>query len=160
MWVYDPNSSHAGCFAILHRNVSILLLYQGYAMKSIVLSNLELVSGRRIFPYSLFLEQATTVLSLHSEGITAWEESEQFKVTLVGMPCPLLYSFSLPHVSVFWTVKISVGAHKASWESLDFMTEVCHKPKGASKLANNVCLWTASFFQSWQMMFQTHTHVF
>lgn len=61
MWAYDQNSSHAGCFATLHNNVSILPLYQGYSMKSIVLSNLELFSGWRILRSSLLLEQATIV---------------------------------------------------------------------------------------------------
>lgn len=47
-----------------HNNVNILLLYQGHSMKSTVLSNLELVSGRRILQSSLLLEQQLSVLSL------------------------------------------------------------------------------------------------
>lgn len=95
MWVCDQNSSHAGYFATLHNNVNILLLYQGYSIKSIVLSNVELVSGRRILQFSLLLEQQLSVLSLHWEGVTAWEESEQFKVTL-ECPAHFCAHFSLP----------------------------------------------------------------
>lgn len=51
-------------------------------MESIVLSKLELDSGRRILRSSLLLQQQLSVLSLRLEGITTWEESEQFKVTL------------------------------------------------------------------------------
>lgn len=77
---------------------------------------------------------------------TAWEESEQFKVPL---ECPAhCCVLSLFHTSVFWTVKISVGAGLASLKIPSFMTDASQKPKGVSKLENNVCLWMASLFQS------------
>lgn len=95
LWVCHQNSSHAGSSATLHNNVNVLPLYQGYSRKSIVLSDVELVSGRRRLQFSLLLEQQLSVLSLHWEGSTAWEESEQFKVTL-ECPAHCCALFSLP----------------------------------------------------------------
>lgn len=59
-WKNVQTSSHACCFAILHNNVSILLLCQDYFTKAIVLFNLESFSGTKVLWPSSFLGWATT----------------------------------------------------------------------------------------------------
>lgn len=81
-----------------------------------------------------------------TEPWKAWEESKEYKFTLLGRLRPLLHCISLGSISQHFGLKICTGTDKTFLEIPNFMTIFCHKPKGGSKLANNICLYTASFF--------------